>query len=262
MKIIFAKGRDKTLNAEMQEFIKSLNFKYEAKNIKMEFLPSFIIKNGDHEIVYSFVPKGLEYDVLIRTLEKMEEGRVELSENTKKLLRSFKKNVEIKVFVSPLCHYCPRVVEKLNELVVFNANIKTWVIDAFSYNVKKYNILSLPWIVINGKPYLSRKFSEEELAFGITKSFQDKDFYRDAIMEGSAIELGKMINSKEDAIMVAELLEDEEIKVRMGSILALEEIKDKEILKAVKEKLEEMLARQGKDDIRYALEEIFFNLKA
>ena len=257
MKIVFAKGEDKNLNARMEEFIKSLKLSYEIKDIALEFLPSFIIKN----IIYSFIPQGFEYDVLIRTLEKMKEKKVELSENTEKLLRNFRKNIEIKVFVSPFCHYCPKVVEKLNEFAIFNERIKTWIIDAFSHDVRKYNILSLPWIVINGKPYLSRNFSEEALALGIARGFLDKEFYRNAMMEGSAIELGKMINRKDDAMVIAELLKDEDIKVRIGAILALKEVKNEEILRVIKEKLKKMLSEHEeiniKDDIRYALKEIF-----
>ncbi len=258
MKIILAKSGERSLDTKMEEFIKGLSYEYEIKHVKMEFLPSFIIKN----IIYSFVPQGIEYEVLIRTLEKIRDGEVNLSENTKKLLANIKKDIEIKVFVSPFCHYCPQVVEKLNEFAIFNSKIKTWVIDAFSHDVKKYNILSLPWITINNEPYLSRKFSEEELAFGILKNSPDKDFYRDVIIEGSAIQLGTMIKSEREAFLLTSLLEDEDIKVRVGTILALKEIKDEKILKAVKEKLEEMFSEQEKenikDDISYALEEIFF----
>lgn len=40
MKIVFAKGEDKNLNARMEEFIKSLKLSYEIEDINIEFLPS------------------------------------------------------------------------------------------------------------------------------------------------------------------------------------------------------------------------------
>ncbi|MEM0149404.1 MAG: thioredoxin family protein, partial [Candidatus Micrarchaeaceae archaeon] len=90
-------------------------------------------------------------------------GKSRLSESTKTRLKSIDKPVDIKVFVTPTCPYCPKAVRMAHQFAMENKNIKASMIEAteFEEMSNAYGVMAVPKIVINDKASFEGALPEE-----------------------------------------------------------------------------------------------------
>lgn len=62
------------------------------------------------------IPGGLEFGTLLRSLIDVRRGATSLAEATKQALRGLGRDAHIRVFVTPSCPFCPRVVLTKEEI--------------------------------------------------------------------------------------------------------------------------------------------------
>ncbi|MCW1293778.1 MAG: thioredoxin family protein, partial [Candidatus Rehaiarchaeum fermentans] len=114
-----------------------------------------IVLTGDYTypIYYLGSPIGYEFSALIEDIINISKRNSELSNEIKQKLKSINQNVEIKVFVTPSCPYCPGMVHTAHLFSIENNKIVSKMIECGenSEECEKYEVAAVPTVVINDK---------------------------------------------------------------------------------------------------------------
>lgn len=137
------------IKTKVYDFVKNgdEDLKYNIKRI-----PAIaIIGNKDYGIRYYGMPAGYEFPVIVDDIIDVSRGATSLPDSVKKRLSEIKKPVHLQIFVSPTCPFCPRAARMAHQLAIESEFIRSDVIEMieFPYLVQKYNLMSVPHIVIN-----------------------------------------------------------------------------------------------------------------
>lgn len=102
-------------------------------------------------IVYYGIPSGHEFSSLLEDIVDVSKGETELPIEIKEKVRKITSNVEILVFVTPTCPYCPRAVRTAHQFALENPNIKGVMVEAneFPEWSEQYSVYAVPKVVIN-----------------------------------------------------------------------------------------------------------------
>ena len=123
---------------------------YGVKEISALFIQG---KNSDRNVVFYGIPSGHEFSSLLEDIVNVSQGTTRLSPASKEAARNIKVPVEILVFITPTCPHCPGAVKSAHQLAMENKLIMAAMIEAneFPELSKKYNVYSVPKVVINEK---------------------------------------------------------------------------------------------------------------
>ena len=104
-------------------------------------------------IQFTGVPSGHEFRTFLETILMVDSGKTGLNDGTRNELAKIKKKVEIKVFVTPTCPYCPTAVFTAHQMAAENENITSTMIEAteFPELVREFQVSGVPKTVINDK---------------------------------------------------------------------------------------------------------------
>jgi len=137
----------------------------EAKFLGVDKTPALIIGGKKvYNIYYFGIPAGHEFAALLEDIVDASNGTTRLSNTTKERLKQIKDPVEIKVFVTPTCPYCPRAVRIAHEFAMENDKIKGVMIEAMEFYdlANQYSVMAVPKIVINDEVSFEGALPEEE----------------------------------------------------------------------------------------------------
>ncbi len=103
------------------------------------------------------IPAGEEIRALVETIMRISEDESGLEEETKRILSTLRGRVHIETIVTPACPYCPYAV-LLAHMLAFEAYkqgnpiIISEAVEAYENPdiADKYNVMTVPAIVING----------------------------------------------------------------------------------------------------------------
>ena len=126
----------------------------EAKIMGVENVPAILLHGAKaHNIYYYGIPTGYEFSSLIQDMIDVSNGTSRLSSSTKNALKEINEKVDIKVFVTPTCPYCPQAVRMAHQMALENSKITASMIEAteFMELSSKYGVMGVPKIVINDK---------------------------------------------------------------------------------------------------------------
>ncbi len=126
----------------------------EAKFLGVDAAPSTVIGGKRvYGVVYRGIPAGYEFSSLLGDIIDASKGTTDLSEKTKNALKSLEKHVDIKVFVTPTCPYCPKAVRLAHQFAMESKFIHSSMIEAgeFMELAEKYSVMGVPKVVINEK---------------------------------------------------------------------------------------------------------------
>ena len=92
-----------------------------------------------------------------------------LNEQSRALLKALAKPVNVKVFFTPTCVYCPRMVTLANQIAIESSYVTATAIDATEYPdlVGRYTVNGVPKTVINDTTEILGAVSEEDLVAAI-----------------------------------------------------------------------------------------------
>ena len=112
----------------------------------------------DLGIAFHGVPGGHEFTSFVLGLYNAAGPGQTIDEDTLKELEEIQKSTDMKILVSLSCTMCPDLVIACQRIATKNKNIKAEVYDLqhFEELKKKYNVMSVPCLVIN----------EEHISFG------------------------------------------------------------------------------------------------
>lgn len=108
----------------------------ESKRLKIEKAPVIILfsKRFQHENVRYFgIPSGYEFRSIIEDIEAFSNGKIELRENTIEKLKTIEKPVNIRVFITPTCPYCPAAVRMAHNFAMVNPNITGDMVESYEF---------------------------------------------------------------------------------------------------------------------------------
>ena len=126
--------------------------KVEQYGIEMIPATAIVKEDGtDYGIRFYGIPSGYEFMSLLEDIVDVSNGSHGFGEQEMKEIESIDKPVHIKVFVTPVCPYCPSAVRIAHRLAIANSNIKADMIEVteFPYLGNKYNVRGVPKSVIN-----------------------------------------------------------------------------------------------------------------
>ncbi len=126
--------------------------KDEAEKYEIERVPTIVIEGEkDYGIRYVGLPVGLEFSTLIYGIINISKGKPNLSEDTIEKLKNIDEDIEVMVFVTTTCGYCPQAAITAMNFAIASEHIKAQIIDASeNYDLaEEYQVVGVPKIVIN-----------------------------------------------------------------------------------------------------------------
>ncbi|MCX8076098.1 MAG: thioredoxin family protein [Aquificaceae bacterium] len=118
----------------------------------IERVPTLVIEGDrDYGIRYLGLPAGLEFTTLVQGVVQVSKREPKLSDKTTELLKTIDIPMEITVFVTTSCGYCPAAAITAMNFAIASDNIRAIIVDA-SENMdlaQIYQVVGVPKIVIN-----------------------------------------------------------------------------------------------------------------
>jgi glutaredoxin-like protein len=126
--------------------------KAEVKKHDIDAAPVIVI-NGKNkgEIRFYGIPAGHEFGSFIMTLIDVSKGDTDdLDDEVKEEAKKINFEVEMKVFVTPTCPYCPPAVRTAFLFAMYNPKIKAYAYEATEFGelANKYNVRGVPKTVV------------------------------------------------------------------------------------------------------------------
>ncbi len=129
---------------------------------------SITIPGKDLGIRFMGKPVGGEFQVLIDTILMVSTNEYKISDRVEEIVEEIDKDVDIKVFVTSSCGFCPPAIKMAYSFALVNNFIKATVIDCYSFQdlAIKYNVAAVPKTVINDRvEFIGSKDDNEFLGY-------------------------------------------------------------------------------------------------
>lgn len=157
-------------STQMSDFIKELDglsAKIHIETASLPRVPSFSINkvNQDVGIYFAGIPLGHEFASLVLALLQVSGHPPKIDDRIIEQIKNIKGPLNFETYVSLTCHNCPEVVQSLNIMSLLNPNITHTMIDGslFKEEIESKNILAVPTVYLNGKPFSSGRMELEEI---------------------------------------------------------------------------------------------------
>ena len=112
-----------------------------------------IVGQRDYGLRYYGIPSGHEFSTLLHGIQRAGQGKSELDPETLRFLGGLDQPVNIQVFVTPTCPYCPRAAILAYEMAVASDKVVADVVESMEFQelANRFNVMGVPLNVINGK---------------------------------------------------------------------------------------------------------------
>lgn len=182
--IIKARLDSGSLSMEIEKFLKELEAITDKVRIEIhkagdsdgdntllneeKYMPSIDLyySNGDYSgISFHGVPGGHEFNSFIIALYNVAGAGQTVADKVREEIKSISENKNIKIMVSLSCTKCPDVVMAAQRIASMNKNVQAEMFDLRHYpDIKeKYNIMSVPCMIVNDNKIIFGKKSIEEI---------------------------------------------------------------------------------------------------
>ena len=143
-----------------------------AAQFGVENVPAIVLlrDGADTRMRFLGAPAGYEFMSLIEAVTLAGTDGSGLQESSKALLGSVTAPLDIKVFVTPTCVYCPRAVTMAHRMAVESPFVTATCIEAteFPELSRRYQVTGVPKSVANGNEILGA-LPEEDFVAGLLK---------------------------------------------------------------------------------------------
>jgi glutaredoxin-like protein len=131
--------------------------KAQADRMGIDKIPAIAVlgdKGGDYGIRFFGIPSGYEFSSLLESLEMVAKGDSGLPPATRDKLRALASPVNLQVFVTPTCPYCPRAVLTAFRFAMESKKVSASMVEAteFPHLANKYQVSGVPHTVIGESP--------------------------------------------------------------------------------------------------------------
>ena len=149
------------IKVEIYDFVADAD---KVKEYSIDKVPALVIVGEkDYGVRFYGLPYGYEFQTLLETIIDVSQGKTDISDKTREVLREVKTPVHIQVFVTLTCPHCPYVASTAFKFAIENSMIRADVIDAseFPQLAIKYSVMGTPKTVINEKIDFIGAFPED-----------------------------------------------------------------------------------------------------
>ncbi|MCD7738286.1 MAG: thioredoxin family protein, partial [Lachnospiraceae bacterium] len=144
----------------------------ETREIPEELWPAVRLYDGggnDSGFCFHGIPTGEEFTSFMLAVCQLGGPGRGLPEEAKRLLQEAGEDVSVQIFVSLTCTMCPRTVQSAALLAVERKKKRRVLVDVFDLSLfpalrERYQIRSVPCIVVNGERVLFGRKEVDELA--------------------------------------------------------------------------------------------------
>lgn len=123
-----------------------------SQRYQVERVPTIVIEGDkDYGIRYVGLPAGLEFTTLVQGIVQVSRREPRLSERTIEMLKNIDLPIEIMVFVTTSCGFCPSAAITAMNFAIASDYIKALIVDA-NENMdlaEQFQVVGVPKIVIN-----------------------------------------------------------------------------------------------------------------
>ena len=148
--------------AELNELISFEEFDFdintdEVNQYQIDKVPMTVIagldenETIDHGIRLSGIPAGHEFTTLINDIVMVSKRDSGLSPAIREKLANLTNPVNLQVFVTPTCPYCPQAVILAHQMAIESPFVKGEMVEAMEFAdlSNKYNVSGVPHTIIN-----------------------------------------------------------------------------------------------------------------
>ena len=192
--------------------------------------PQIIIGHG---LKYQALPDGLEMPPFIEALEALGSEPIQISESIKSRLKENNLPATLTVFMASRCTYCPQVISQLIPLSMIEAGVQLIVIDGtlFPEAAQIHQIQSVPTILLDKQFRWTGLVPLDEIIDAIcTRNpvLLGTTSLESILNDGQASHLAAiMLDAQEIIPSIYELLIHDKWSVRLGAMVVMEEISEK-----------------------------------
>ncbi len=111
-----------------------------------------IVGKQDYGLRYYGLALGHELSTLLYGIQRASQGDPDLDPQTLDYLSGLTQPVDIQVFVTPTCPYCPRAAVLAYDMAVASDKVVADVIESIEFQelANRFNVMGVPLNVING----------------------------------------------------------------------------------------------------------------
>lgn len=253
---------------DFREFCETLselvpNLRITKEKEESESPPAIRVRSG---LRYQAIPLGPELEPFLQALEMSDKHPPKLAESVRNRLTKITMPALLKLYIAPQCPFCPATVRQIVPLTFENKLIHLTVIDGMFFReiAESDHIQSVPTLLLEGGFRWTGSINLEELIDVMANrdpSELSAASLQQMISEGNAGGLAEMMLEKEMIFPgFIDLLLHEHFSVRLGAMVAMEQIADENISLAanIVKPLWEKFADQDvqvKGDILYTIGE-------
>jgi len=141
-----------------------------AETDGVEVVPAIVVTDGSHSRARFYgTPSGYEFSSLLTSIVDMGMEKPPIEDGTERFLRGLEEDLDVKVFVTPSCPYCPRAAVLGLRLAMASPRVSAAVIEAneFPELSARYSVQGVPRTVVNGRLYAEGALPEASLVKGL-----------------------------------------------------------------------------------------------
>jgi glutaredoxin-like protein len=158
-------GLSDKLTLEVYDFVEDEGV---AQKHGVDKIPAVVVLDGegkDAGLRFYGIPLGYEFASLLEAIKLVGNGKLQLRADTLEKLETIQEPVNIQVFVTPTCPYCPRAVVLAHQLAYASPWITADMVEAteFPHLSIKYNVMGVPRTVINEETHIEGAVPEQVL---------------------------------------------------------------------------------------------------
>ena len=210
-----------------------------------------LYKGAKGSVHYLAVPEGYELPPFIQALKFTARGEAPLSEKIKEKINQVTTPADLKVFVSPLCTNCPKVVEVVIKLAAVNSLLSVSIIDIahFKKMAEQYSLKSVPATIIDDDLVIIGVLTVERLAELLAQrgtAAYERERVRSLLESGLSSKVADLIVIGKESETLVTLFKEGDFFTRMGVLVAFEEALEKnpEPVKKMVPQLIELLSHE------------------
>ncbi|MDL1971129.1 MAG: thioredoxin family protein [Candidatus Desulfofervidaceae bacterium] len=240
IRLVLINSRHPEMFLQMEAFCQDIqrelpNIEFRVKKEQLLAYPAIKITDKEEKInlYYLGLPEKREWFPFFNALKAIATGRVTLGEEDIKKARGVSVPIEVKIFITAECAFCPVVVDLANQLAIASSMLRVFIIDGGFYPdlVKHYKVTASPTVIINEDYFLVGTEAHEKLVPWLEKASQkayDSSVLKSLLKQAHAERVVELCLEKEECIYpLLALLQDKELFSRIGAMRVLEELAEK-----------------------------------
>jgi glutaredoxin len=194
-------------------------------------LPGMALREN---LIFHALPSGMERGPFLEILDSLEQGLSNVPERLKEKIALIRAPAFLKIFISNACPFCPSVVRTIASMALASPLISVAVIDAelFPEVAKEEGVRSVPTLVLNSDIHWSGIVKADEVLEVLITRDPTKlsaSSLEALLKDGRAALLAdNMARNGRIYPALMELLAHPSWPVRMGAMLTMEELKERD----------------------------------